>query len=666
MNTINHFPHKKQIQISQFTPNFSNWGKKFIMENLISARVLLKNTLENSKSIASSLNSTTQKLSSLDSSFNSHLSIQNPTFSAIIKDQIDTLVCPAMAVLRMCSSIQQMENSVLSENPGSDLHAYLILIKKLEDALKFLGDNCGLAVQWMEDILRILEEKMVSNDLYFDKINMCVRILKGLKVTGERARFDGGILADAFRKLEEEFKTLVSENCWSPFPAAVLQKLKAILEKLNGNSVISDCVSGYAEIRSRNVRTNLEGLDLSYLNLSVTESDDVQDIQGFINEWCKHLEFSVKCVFRGEYELCKEVFDNVGSDIWMSCFAKIVNQSGIINFLQFGINFTKCKRDPVKLLKLLDVFECLDQLRSEFNWLFAGEECTEIRNLTRELIREVITGACEIFFELPCQVKTQRRSSSPSDGSVPQLVSFVTDYCNYLLDEDYKPLLIKILTINQTWKNEEYDDTILFHNINLVIKEICLNLETWSNAYQDKQLLYLFMMNNHSHFCNLETTKLGILMGDSWIEAHDQYKDYYMKLYLKETWGKIVEILGRDQDQDLTCAITVKKRLKEFNEALDGMYEKQSKWVVSDEKLRLKICKLGMQAFLPFYREWLTNYGCFGEEEVKYTAQGLASMLSSLFQPKIRMYGAIKQTNWVDEVKNIEVDQIHHFTLMAI
>ncbi|WCJ28537.1 exocyst subunit exo70 family protein G1 [Euphorbia peplus] len=504
---------------------------------------------------------------------------------------------------------------------------------------------------------------MVSNDMYFAKINMCLRILKRLKVTGERARLGGGILADAFQKLEEEFKNLVVGNCSSPLPAAVTQKLKAILTKLNANNMISDCLSAYAEIQSTKVRASLEGLDLSYVNLSVTESDDVQDIQGFINEWCKHLEFSVKYVFKAEYELCKEVFEKVGSDIWMGCFAKIVKQSGISHLLQFGVNLTKCKSDPVKLLKLLDVFECLDQLRSEFNWLFAGEECMEIRNLTRELMKKVVNGACEIFFELPVQVKMQRQSSSPLDGSVPQLVSFVTDYCNYLLDDDYKPLLIKILTIHQTWKNEEYEDTKLFNNINLIVKEICLNLDTWSNAYQDRPLSYLFMMNNHFHFGNLGDTKLGILMGDSWIDAHNQYKDYYMKLYLKETWGKILEILGRDQD--LTCEITV-KRLKAFNEALDKMYEKQSKWVVPDEKVRLKLCEVGTQAFLPFYREWLKNYGHLGEQEVKYTVQGLASMLSSLFQPKIRMHGAIKQTHWVDEVKNIEVDQIHHLTLMAI
>lgn len=51
------------------------------------------------------------------------------------------------------------------------------------------------------------------------------------------------------------------------------------------------------------------------------------------------------------------------------------------------------------LLKLLDIFASLSKLRSDFNRIFGGAACTEIHNLTRDLIKSVIERACEIFWE---------------------------------------------------------------------------------------------------------------------------------------------------------------------------------------------------------------------------------------------------------------------------
>ncbi|EEF34095.1 protein binding protein, putative [Ricinus communis] len=655
------------------------------IDNLVAARTLLTTNLQNSRAMASDLDKTgkrleemRQRLPSLEAARNTLL--QKCRFSAI-KDHIDRAVYPAMAVLKVCKAIQELEKSLISDSPRPDLSAYLLLITQFEQALKFLSDNCSLAIQWLEGILQFLEEEKVANGLYVFRVEMSLTILQEFQATEARARVSGGILGLAFDKLKIEFKQLLADNsipvafpsfndkqaCIAPSPlsVAVTQKLQAIVGKLSDRDRLDWCLSAYAEVRSRNARRSLEALDLNYLNKSVTESDDVQDIEGFIYLWCEHLEFAVKHVFKIEYELCNKVFDKVESNVWMGCFAKIATQSGILSFLSFGTRVTECKKDPVKLLKLLDMFSCLDNIRAVFNRLFTGEACQKIQNLTKNLVKKVICGACEILWELPFQVELQRERSPPSDGSVPRLVRFVTEYCNHLLSEDYNSFLIKVLTIYQSWKNEKHQET-LSNQINLIIKELCLNLDTWSQTYEDKALSFLFMMNNHSHFCNLKGTKVGELMGISWVRGHQQYKDYYMTLYLKETWGRILGLLNEDQQQNkyLSSPTTdsVKNILKAFNEALDGMYEKQSNWAVPDEELRLKMCRVAVQAFVPVYRSYLQNFMDLDQEDVRYTAQGLESMLSSLFQPKIRMYGGTKQSHWIDEVKIVEVD---HFTLMA-
>lgn len=664
------------------------------IENLVAARSLLKSSLENSRALSSALDNTAeglkginQELSSLEAEIRT-IPVQKCTFVAI-RDHIDRVIGPAMAVLKVYDTILELEKSLLSD-PCSDLSAYLLLVKQLEEALKFLADNCGLAIQWLEGILQFLEDNAVANDLYVLNVKKSLRILKELQVTEEQA-----CLFAAFDKLETEFKRLLAQNCVpvsveffsssieeqtciapSPLPVAVIQKLQAIIVRLNADNRLVKCISTYVEVRSLNAIRSLQALDLNYLQMSITESDDVQDREGYIDHWCNHFELAVRHVFEVEYKLCSDVFEKIGSNVWMGCFAKIATQSGILSFLHFGKKLTECKNDPIKLLKLLKIFSTLDNLRVDFNRLFGGEACVEIQTLTRDLIKRVVNGACEIFFELPIQVELQRRSSPPSDGSVPRLVRFVTDYCNQLLGDNYRPVLTQVLVIHQSWKREKYQEGFLTNHVYSIIKEIGLNLDAWVKAHKDMSLSYIFMMNNHSHFCNLKGTKLGDLLGDSWLKGHEQYKDYYMTLYLTESWGKIFAFLGpesRISSSPTRGSINdlIKKRLKAFNEAFDSMYRKQSNWVVPNENLRLKMCELVVQAYAPVYKNYLQNYGLLAKPEaspcrhVKYTAQGLETMLSSLFQPTMRKCGSTKHTQLIGKIRNIVTDNFP-MTLMAV
>ncbi|CAK7325082.1 unnamed protein product [Dovyalis caffra] len=670
------------------------------IDNLVAARIVLKSSLENSKALASALDSTGQRLEGMKQRLPSlevavrHVPRKKSTFFAI-REHIDRAIGPAAAVLKVYDTIQGLQKSILS-HPCSDLSTYLLMVKQLKESLKFLTGNCGLAIQWLEAILEFLEDNAVHDDLYILNVKKSLGILQELHATEERAWLSGGIICAAFDKLENEFKQLLMENCIhvvldmdifsssigneasiasSPLPVAVIQKLQAIIDRLDADNRLEKCMSTYVEVRSLITERSFRALELNYLDQSISEFDDVQDVEFYIDQWCRHLEFAVKHIFEIEYKLCSDVFEKNGPEVWMDCFAKIITQSGILSFLHFGKKITMCKNDPLKLLKLLDIFSILDNLRVDFNRLFRGPACIEIQTLTRNLIKGVVNGACEIFWELPIQVELQRRSSPPLNGSVPRLVSFVTDYCNRLLGDDYLPLLTQILTIQQSWKQEKYQEELITNQIYYIIKQIGLNLDVWSKAHYDFTLSYLFMMNNHCHFCSLKGTKLGDLMGESWLKAHEQYRDYYMTLYLRESWGKTFALLS--QESRISSSPTggfvgdlAKKRLKSFIEEFDHMYQKQSNWVVPNEDLRLKMCKLVVQAYVPVYRSYLQNYGFRAETDasasrrVKYSAQGLETMLSSLFRPKLSMSGSTKHNRLIGKIKDIVTDNFR-LTLTA-
>ncbi|XP_050363797.1 exocyst complex component EXO70A1 [Argentina anserina] len=648
------------------------------IQNLISASKSLRLSLQKSQGLGLALEKAGSRFEEINQRLPSLEAAVRPIRAdkealASVGGHINRAVGPAAAVLKVFDAVHGLEKSLLSD-PSSDLPGYLSVLKRLEEALRFLGDNCGLAIQWLEDIVEYLEDNAVADKRYLSNLKKSLKSLRELQSDEGKTYLDGGLLEAALEKLENEFRRLLTEHSMplpmssssslgdqaciapSPLPVMVIQKLQAIIGRMISNNNLEKCISIYVEVRSSNVRASLQALNLDYLEISIAEFNDVQSIEGYIAQWGKHLEFAVKHLFEAEYKLCNDVFERIGLDVWMGCFAKIAAQAGILAFLQFGKTVTDSKKDPIKLLKLLDIFASLNKLRLDFNRLFGGGACVEIQNLTRDLIKSVIDGAAEIFWELLLQVELQRQNPPPPDGSVPKLVSFITDYCNKLLGDDYKPILTQVLIIHRSWKHEKFQEKLLINEVIEIAKAIEQNLEAWMKLYEDPSLANLFAMNNHWHlYRSLKGTKLGALLGDSWLREHEQYKGYYAEVFLRDSWGKLPSHLSREglilfSGGRATARDLVKKRLKTFNENFDEMYKRQSNWIVSDKDLREKTCQLIVQAVVPVYRSYMQNYGPLVEQDgssnkyAKYSVQTLEKMLMSLFQPKPLRYGSFKGT----------------------
>ena len=64
----------------------------------------------------------------------------------------------------------------------------------------------------------------------------------------------------------------------------------------------------------------------------ITKFDDVQNTEGYIDQWNKHLVLAMKHLFKFEYRLCNDIFKKIGSNVEMAYFSKIASQSGIFIF----------------------------------------------------------------------------------------------------------------------------------------------------------------------------------------------------------------------------------------------------------------------------------------------------------------------------------------------
>ncbi|VAI91215.1 unnamed protein product [Triticum turgidum subsp. durum] len=573
---------------------------------------------------------------------------------------IDRAVGPAAAVLKVFDAVHGLEPPLLAGAAArEDLPGYLALVARLEEALRFLADNCGLAVDWLSDIVDYLGKRSLADPRFVAGLAEALSGLKGVPAAG----LDAGLLTAALDVLEAEFCRLLAEHS-APLamqedadkskaaasiappriPAAAVQKLGLTLDRLAANGRLSYCVAAYADARGDTVSASLHALGLDYLQ---DQTQDAQALSPSVELWGRHLEFAVRHLLEAERKLCVAVFER-RPEAAAACFADIAARAGILDFLKFGRAVADAKKDPIKLLRLLDVFDSLSKLRLDFNRLFGGKACLEIQSRTRELVKRVVDGSVEIFEELLVQVELQRKMPPPSDGGVPGLVTFVPKYCNQLLGEQYRSVLTQVLTIHRSWRKEAFNDKMLVDAVHNIVKALEANFDTWAKAYEDKTLSSLFMMNTHSHFFkHLKSTKMGEILGDEWLREHEQYKDYYSALFLRESWGTLAPLLSREglilfSKGQATARDLVKQRLKSFNASFDEMYQKQSAWIIPDKDLQQRVCHLVVQAIVPVYRSFMQNYGPLVEQDisaskyVKYSAEGLDKMLSTLFMPKLR------------------------------
>ncbi|KAK6128105.1 hypothetical protein DH2020_038159 [Rehmannia glutinosa] len=475
--------------------------------------------------------------------------------------KIDDLIA-AREILK--SSIEKSRDIAIAvDETGSRLKEKTHNLAYLQAATKNMA--CKLAVYEIRDhIDRAIGPAAAVLNASWTWFTSCkIRSRQILVLLELQGKGESGVLSSAFHKLEREYMHLLTENS---FPEPVIQELQSITEVLAANDRLDRCVSIYTQVRIENVRANVQALNLEYLDIQLSEIVSVQTLEGYIDQWDKHMEFAVRHLLQKEHRLCSEVY-RIGSssdDVWMNCFAKIATQCGFTDIFDFGTKICKCKKEAIKLLRLLKIFSTLDRLRLEFNHLFDGKFCVEIQNQTRHLVRKVVDGACEIFWELVVQVEMQRASSPPPDGSIPRLVRFVTDYCNQLLEDENSSILVRVLEIHNNQVEPEEGPG-----------------PGRNQAWR--------------------------LNGESWLWAYEESTEYYAALYMRESWEKLLVLLseediilfpgGRAVDRNL-----VKKRICSFCDAFDDMYKKQSNWILCDKALRWKTCQRIVEAIVRLIR----------------------------------------------------------------
>nr|CAB3445595.1 unnamed protein product [Digitaria exilis] len=271
---------------------------------------------------------------------------------------IDHTMGPAIAVLKVFDAVHGLEPRLLA--PGAaerDLPGYLAVIAQLEDARHFLAGNCGLAAQWLADIIEYLGDRELADPRFLTNL--------GLKLNGHRAPsrasgdLDGGLLGATLDILEARFRRLLADHSAplampkfgaaaapSRVPAAAVQKLSLILDRLVANGRQDRCVAVYIDARGSVVSISLGALGIDYLR---DPAQDALALGPALEMWGRHLEFVVRRLLESERQLCAKVFGQ-HKNAASACFAKVAMQA-----------IVHAKKDLIKLQRLLEGFACLNK-----------------------------------------------------------------------------------------------------------------------------------------------------------------------------------------------------------------------------------------------------------------------------------------------------------------
>uniref|UniRef100_A0A0E0FS95 Uncharacterized protein n=1 Tax=Oryza nivara TaxID=4536 RepID=A0A0E0FS95_ORYNI len=115
-------------------------------------------------------------------------------------EYINRAVGPAVAV-------RGLEPPFLAASAvADDLLGYLVVLSRLEEALHFLSDNCGIASQWLS-FAEYLGDRSLADPCFVSDL---AEVLSHLKTPS--ANLDGGLLVAALDILEDEFCRLLKEH----------------------------------------------------------------------------------------------------------------------------------------------------------------------------------------------------------------------------------------------------------------------------------------------------------------------------------------------------------------------------------------------------------------------------------------------------------------------
>lgn len=395
-------------------------------------------------------------------------------------------------------------------------------------------------------------------------------------------------------------------------------------------------------------------LNPDYLRTYTPEEIDEMEwetLETAISLWIQHFELAVKRVFVPEKKLCNQILGGIMDGVvWLECFVKIADKIMAV-FFRFGEGVARSNKEPQKLFKLLDMFDSLEKLKTEFSDIFEGEAGADISIRFRELEKLLIHASSKVFWEFGLQIEGNSDGfPPPQHGSVPKLVRYAINYLKYLATENYSAPMANVLRTEQIWKagilsKPETDDNVLRDAITNIMEALQRNVESKRARYKDKILSHVFSLNTYWYiYMKTRNTELGRLLGEPCMKK--KYKvvaEESAYMYQKHAWKPLVRLLEKEdhvkrqnsyKDNDQAMVVLIRGKMEAFLKGFDEISQRHraGSYSITDADLREQIREATVKLVVPAYIEFLNAYSSIVLQSKSYVSpESIQGLLSQIF-----------------------------------
>ncbi|KAJ3671389.1 hypothetical protein LUZ60_007468 [Juncus effusus] len=566
-------------------------------------------------------------------------------------ENIDKTLKSADVILMQFDIARQAEATIL-RGPHEDLESYLEAVDLLKGIVKFFTSN----------------KNFKSSDGVLTHVN--------------------NLLAKSVSKLEEEFRQIMT-NCSKPIEpdrlfdclpkslrpsnnpeenntskhdhnaksleaavykppqlmqARLLPLMHDLAQQLVHAGHLQQCFKIYRDCRSSALESSLRKLGVEKLSKEDVQKMPWETLEAKIANWIHFMRIAVKLLFAGEKKICDQILDGVNIPK-EQCFAEVTAGS-VATLLSFGDTVARSKRSPEKLFVLLDMYEIMRELQNEFEVIFEGKACAEMRECAMNLTKRLAQTAQETFGDFEELVEKDPSKTAVMDGTVHPLTSYVINYVKFLFD--YQSTLKQLFEDLETGTENESQLAIV---TNRIMQALQSNLDGKSKQYKDPALTYLFLMNNiHYMVRSVRRSEAKDILGDDWIQRHRRIVQQNANQYKRVAWAKILQTLSVQgmnsgssmggSDSSGVSRAAIKERFKAFNMQFEELHMKQSQWTVPDPELRESLRLAVAEVLLPAYRSFVKRFGQIVENQknpgkyVRYSPEELDRLLGEFFEGK--------------------------------
>ncbi|KAJ6872031.1 hypothetical protein NC651_031205 [Populus alba x Populus x berolinensis] len=579
----------------------------------------LKTVLRASSKIEDTLEKMDKKFDVIDESLSTSSRRVAPLHSLAmaakaLETRINRAVSPALALLdsfKLCESLQQKLLEVSSQssadkNPENRLKLLLKLVDcvdKLNAVINTISEDGEPVIQKLQEVVEFLSRTKATDQYRAYRLRETLVTLKILYETEIDAMKFDGLLNEALLNLQDEHESIlqklrhhnIDESQGGKKPDMAdsvlgteleIEVLRRISETLAANDCLDTCIDIYVKVRYVRAVKALMRLNPDYLKTYTPEEIDEMEwgtLETAISLWIQHFELALRTVFVSEKKLSNQILGGIlDGAVWLECFVKIADKIMAV-FFRFGEGVARSNKEPQKLL---DMFDSLEKLKTEFSEIFEGEAGADICTRFRDLEKLLVHSSSKVFWEFGLQIKGNSDGFPPTqDGSVPKLKKL---------------------------------------------------------RYKDRILPQVFAMNTYWYiYTRTRNTELGKLLGEQYLKMN--YKvvaEESAYMYQRQAWKPLVRLFDKEElkrenksENEDTRAL-IREKMEGFLKGVSEVSQRHrsGSYTIHDVDLREQIKEATVKLVVPAYIEFLNAYSSALPSKSYVKPEAVHGLLDQIFK----------------------------------